>query len=62
MLLVPVTDAMNCCVCELDRLTEAGLTVTDAVGIRVTMALADLAPLLAVMVTVWIALMLDGAM
>ena len=25
--LVPVTDAMNCCVCELDRLTEAGLIV-----------------------------------
>ena len=53
---------MNCCVCEPDRLTEAGLTVTDAVGIRVTLALADLAPLLAVTVTVWIAPMVDGAM
>ena len=62
MLLVPVTDAMNCCVCELDRLTEAGLTVTDAVGIRVTLAVADLAPLMAVIVTVWVAVMLDGAM
>ena len=35
--------------------------VTDAVGIRVTMALADLAPLVAVMVMVWLALILDGA-
>jgi hypothetical protein len=61
VLLVPVTDAMNCCVCELDRLTEAGLTVTDTVWIRVTTALADLAPLVAVIVTVWLAAMLDGA-
>ena len=60
-MLVPPTDAMNCCACELDRLTEAGLTVTDTVGIRVIVALADLAPLVAVIVTVWIALMLDGA-
>jgi hypothetical protein len=63
--LVPVTDAMNCCVCELDRLTEAGLTVTDTGGISVTMALADLvelARLVAVIVTVWMALMVDGAM
>jgi hypothetical protein len=48
----------------LDRLTEAGLTVTDAGGMRVTMALAilaELAALVAVMVTVWVALMLDGA-
>jgi hypothetical protein len=52
---------MNCCACELDRLTEAGLTVTDTVGIRVIVALAGLAPLVAVIVTVWIALMLDGA-
>ena len=54
-------DVTNCCVCELDRLTEAGLMVTEAVGIRVTTALADLAPLVAVIVTVWLAAMLDGA-
>jgi hypothetical protein len=51
----------NCCVCDLDRLTAAGLMVTDAVGIRAILALADLAPLVAVIVTVWVALILDGA-
>ena len=64
VLLDPVTDAANCCVCELDRLTEAGLIVTDAGGIRGTMALAvlaELAELVAVIVTVWVALTLDGA-
>jgi hypothetical protein len=61
VLLIPVTDALNCCVCELDKLTETGLMVTEAVGIRVTTALADLAPLVAVIVTVWVAAMLDGA-
>jgi hypothetical protein len=64
VLLEPATDAANCWVCELDRLTEAGLIVTDAGGIRVIMALADLAELavlVAVIVTVCVALMLDGA-
>jgi hypothetical protein len=61
VLLVPLTVSMNCCVCDLDRLTEAGLMVNEAGGIRVTVALADFAPLVAVIVTVWIALTLDGA-
>jgi hypothetical protein len=64
VLLVPVTDATNCCVCELDRLTDTGLIVTDTVGRRVITALADLAALaalVAVIVTVWVALILDGA-
>ena len=64
VLLVPVTDAANCCVCELDRLTEAGLIVTATGGMRVTMALAvlaELATLVALIVTVWVALILDGA-
>ena len=54
VLLVPVTDAVNCWVCEADRLTEAGLMVTATGGIRVTIALADLvesATLVAVIVT-----------
>ena len=50
-MLAPVRDALNCCVCELDKLAEAGLTVTDTVGMSVTTALADLAPLVAVIVT-----------
>jgi hypothetical protein len=48
----------------LDRLIEAGLMVTATCGTRVTTALADLvdsAALVAVIVTVWVALMLDGA-
>ena len=48
----------------MDRLTEAGLRVTATGGIRVTTALADLlelATLVAVIVTVCVALMLDGA-
>jgi hypothetical protein len=48
----------------LDRLTVAGLIVTDTGGTRVIMALADfaeLAELVAVTVTFWTALMLDGA-
>jgi hypothetical protein len=64
VLLDPVTDATNCWVCEVDRLTEAGLIVTDTGGTRVIMALAnllELAALVAVMVTFWTALMLDGA-
>jgi hypothetical protein len=64
VLMVPVTDAANCWVCELDRLIEAGLMVTATCGTRVTTALADLvdsAALVAVIVTVWVALMLDGA-
>ena len=63
-MLVPPTDATNCCVCEADRLTEAGLVVTDTVGLRVMVELADLvvsATLVAVIVTVWVALILDGA-
>jgi hypothetical protein len=38
-------DVTNCCVCETDRLTEAGLMAIPAAGLRVTMALADLAEL-----------------
>jgi hypothetical protein len=48
----------------LDKLIEAGLIVTPTGGMRVTTALADLvdsAELVAVIVTVWVALMLDGA-
>lgn len=64
VLTFPVTLAENCCVREADRLTEAGLTVTDTAGVRVTTALADFVEsdaLVAVIVTVWVALMLDGA-
>jgi hypothetical protein len=56
---------MNCCVCELERLTDAGLIVNEAGGVRVMVELADLvesATLVAVIVTVWVALILDGAM
>ena len=48
----------------MDKLIEAGLIVTPTGGMRVTTALADLvdsAELVAVIVTVWVALMLDGA-
>jgi hypothetical protein len=61
---LPVTPAVNCWVCEFERLIEAGLMVTATGGTRVTVALEDLvasAALVAVIVTVWVALMLDGA-
>jgi hypothetical protein len=64
VLLVPVTDAANCWACEPDRLTDAGLIVTDTGGRRVIIALAnlvELAALVALIVTVWVALILDGA-
>ena len=64
MLLLPPTVAVNCCVFDADRLTEAGLVVTDTVGLRVMVELEDLvvsATLVAVIVTVWVVLMLDGA-
>jgi len=64
VLLVPVTFAANCIVWRRDRVTEAGLTVTDAGGTRVIVAVADvleLAALVAVIVTFWVAPMLDGA-
>jgi len=44
-LLVPVTDAVNCCVCDAVRFTLAGLRETltgGAGGMMVTNALADL--------------------
>ena len=59
-----VTVAVNCWVCELDNVTEAGLTLTATGGTRLIIALADLvesAALAAVIVTVWVALMLAGA-
>jgi hypothetical protein len=46
---------MNCCVWELERLTDAGLMVNEAGALRVIVELADLvesATLVAVIVTV----------
>ena len=51
----PVTEVMNCCVWELERLTDAGLMVNEAGALRVIVELADLvesATLVAVIVTV----------
>jgi hypothetical protein len=61
---VPVTLAVNCCVCELDRLAAAGLTDTDTGATRLTVALANLvesARLIAVTVKFWLALIAGGA-
>ena len=58
------TDVTNCCVCEADKLTDAGLMVNEAGGVRVTVELADLVEsptLVAVIVTVSAVLILDGA-
>ena len=63
-MLEPVTLAVNCWVFELDNVIEAGLTLTATGGTRLIIALADLvvsATLVAVIVTVWVALMLAGA-
>ena len=63
-MLLPATVAVNCWVFDADRLTEAGLMVTDTVGLRVMVELADLvesATLVAVIVTVSVVLILDGA-
>jgi hypothetical protein len=56
VLLLPVTVAVNCCVCEANSAGVAGLTVT-ATGAKVTVAVAHLllsAALVAVTVTAWI--------
>ena len=60
----PVTVAVNCWVFELDNVIEAGLTLTATGGTRLIIALADLvesAALVALIVTVWLALILAGA-
>jgi hypothetical protein len=60
----PATLAVNCWVCELNKVAETGLMLTTVAGTRVMIALADLvesAELVAVIVTLWVALMLDGA-
>jgi hypothetical protein len=64
VLVEPVTLAVNCRVCELDKVAEVGLTPTATGGTRLIIALADLvesAALVAVMVTLWAVLMLAGA-
>ena len=60
----PVTLAANCWVCELNRVAEAGLMLMATGGMRLIIALADLlesAVLVAVIVTVWVAVMPEGA-
>jgi hypothetical protein len=60
----PVTLAVNCWLCELNNVAEVGLMLIATGGIRLIIALADLlesAALVAVIVTVWVALMLAGA-
>lgn len=60
----PVTWAVNCWVCELNNVAEVGLMLMATGGTRLIIALADLlesAALVAVMVTVWLAVMPDGA-
>jgi hypothetical protein len=60
----PVTLALNCWLCEPNNVAEAGLMLIATGGMRLIIALADLlesAELVAVMVTDWVALMLDGA-
>src|SRR5437868_13255290 len=42
VLLVPVTDAVNCCVIPAVRFAVFGLTVTATVGLRFTVAVSDL--------------------
>jgi len=64
VLLEPATVAVNCWVCEADRLTLPGASVIDTVGDKVTIALALLvesAALVAITVTFWAAVMLAGA-
>jgi hypothetical protein len=60
---VDATDVTNCWVWDANKLIEAGLTVIDVGAIRVTTALAkvELAVLVALIVTVWVELTLDGA-
>jgi hypothetical protein len=63
-LLVPVTDAANCWVCDAVKLVVTGLTDTATVGFSVTAADAVLvgsAALAAVTVTTCWLLILDGA-
>ena len=62
-MLVPLTVAVNCCVCGAVKLAVAGLTCTET-GIRVTVEVADFvgsAVLVAVTVTVWVDEILLGA-
>src|SRR5215475_10784044 len=64
VLLDPAMVAVNCGVCEADRLTPAGASVMDTVGDKLTVALALLvesAALVAVTVTFCAAAMLAGA-
>src|SRR5215471_18256357 len=54
LLLLPVTVAVNCCVCPCDSVADAGLTDTPTGGMSVIVALADLvgsAALVAVTIT-----------
>ena len=64
VLLEPVTLAVNCWVCEADRLVLVGVTDTATGGFRLTVALADFvgsAALVAVTVTVCALAIEDGA-
>ena len=64
VLLDPAMVAVNCCVCEADRLTPPGASVMDTVGDKLTVALALLvesAALVAVTVTFCAAVMVAGA-
>jgi hypothetical protein len=63
---LPVTVAVNCLLCEAERVALGGLTptLTLAVGVSCTVALADLvgsATLVAVMVTDCAELITEGA-
>ena len=62
-MLLPLTVALNCCVCEADKLAVAGLNCTET-GVKVTVELADFvgsATLVAVTVTVCVDEMVLGA-
>jgi uncharacterized protein DUF5746 len=64
VLVVPLTLATNCWVCDCDKVEFDGLTKTITGGFRVTVALADLvgsAALVAMTVTVRCAVIEDGA-
>ena len=61
---VPAMLAVNCCVCDVDKVEFDGLTETATGGFKVTEALADLvgsAALVAMTVTVCCAVIEDGA-
>ncbi len=64
VLIVPLTVAVNCWLCDAFTVALVGSTATVTGGIRLTVALADFVGsvvLVAVSVTVWVEVIVAGA-